>query len=123
LPSRNPSVGVDIVEIKKAAAFYRRHKKRLKQLFTETEMIFILKNPAPNLAIVLAAKEAVYKALPAEAGTMGPSGFKNIRISPERGKKLSFRLAGAYASVRPRPSALSAERYRHFVVARCAGTS
>ncbi|PIU40431.1 MAG: hypothetical protein COT00_01705 [Candidatus Omnitrophica bacterium CG07_land_8_20_14_0_80_50_8] len=58
--------GVDLIEIKKARRFYRSHKDRLNSFFSPREITFIHKNKNPheNLAVLLASKEALFKAAP-----------------------------------------------------------
>ena len=75
------SLGVDIVELKKAKDFYRRHKKRLGSFFCPAEIRYIQpksRNPHVRLAEVLAAKEAFFKSRGEH--WMGPSGFESIRF-------------------------------------------
>ena len=49
-------IGVDLVELKKAGAFYRAHRKRLPLLIQKS------KRPVEALAFYLAKKEAAFKA-------------------------------------------------------------
>jgi phosphopantetheine--protein transferase-like protein len=116
-PRTSPVLGVDLVEIEKARGFYARHKNRLFAFFSPGEIRYIRRGKtAERLAILLAAKEAAFKAAPGSAW-MGPEGFRGIRISPERGKKLSFRVAGASARL-----TLEASVHSHYVTVTCAGT-
>jgi phosphopantetheine--protein transferase-like protein len=117
-PRSVPVVGVDLVEIEKARAFYSRHKKRLTSFFSAAEIRFIRRGKiVERLAILLAAKEAAFKAVPGRIW-MGPEGFRSIRLSPERGKKLSFRIPGTSARL-----ALEATTHPHYVTVTCAGIS
>lgn len=119
VPRATAVLGVDLVEIEKARGFYARHKKRLSTFFSAEEIRFIRRHgkTAEHLALVLAAKEAAFKAMPGRSW-MGPEGFRGIRISPERGKKLSFRVLGAS----PRLT-LEAMTNSHYVTVTCAGIS
>jgi phosphopantetheine--protein transferase-like protein len=114
----SPVLGVDLVEIEKARGFYERHKNRLASFFSSKEIRYIRRGKtAERLAILLAAKEAAFKATPGSRW-MGPEGFHGIRISPERGKKLSFRATGASARL-----TLKASVHPHYVTVTCAGIS
>ena len=77
-------LGVDILERKKAGAFYRRHHGKLGELFSRGEMDFLKgsKDPQEAFAVIFAAKEAVFKAL--GVSWMGISGFKKIQIFPKK---------------------------------------
>ena len=81
----NDSLGVDIIELKKAKDFYHRHKKRLGSFFRPAEVRYIQSkgpNPHVRLAEVLAAKEAFFKSR--GEYWMGLSGFKGIRFEASR---------------------------------------
>ena len=116
-----PSLGVDLVEIKKAESFYRRHAGKLDSFFNSKEISFMKRRSCERLAMLLAAKEAVFKwtGLP----WMGPANFKNVRILPGK-RKMSFRLTGALAVKDPaaRSAQLSFFKNKHYVIAQCAGT-
>lgn len=73
-------LGVDLVEYKKAKTFYAEHKNRLGGYFDPSEMSFIQKSRRPyeSLALLLAAKEAVFKS--SRLSWMGPRGFRRIRV-------------------------------------------
>ena len=77
-------LGVDILERKKAHSFYRLHKDRLSQVLLPSELAQLkkVKNKPEALAEILAAKEAVFKAL--GGSWMGLSGFKKIRLSVDK---------------------------------------
>lgn len=83
-------LGVDLVEYKKAKTFYTEHKNRLAGYFDSAEISFIQKNRKPHeaLALLLAAKEAVFKS--SDLPWMGPDGFRKIRILSQKKYKLSF---------------------------------
>jgi len=61
LPS---NLGIDLVEIKKAKSFYDRHKENLGSFFTAREVLEIKQSKKPHvqMALCLAAKEALFKA-------------------------------------------------------------
>ncbi len=77
-------LGVDILEREKARSFYRLHKERLSQILLPSELAHLnkVKNKTDKLAEMLAAKEAVFKAL--GGSWMGMSGFKKIRLSVDK---------------------------------------
>lgn len=118
---QEPSLGVDLVELSRAKAFYRAHASRLGAYFAEEELAFLRRarrRRHERLAILLAAKEAAFKAT---GGVwMGPHGFRSIRLRPaSRPHTLICRLEG---SEPPRHFTLTYSTYPHFVLARCAGT-
>ena len=104
-------LGVDLVEYKKARAFYARHRRRLGTYFKKAEVSFIEESLKPHeaLALVLAAKEAVFKSL--DRMWMGPEGFRRIAVVSRKNKKLSFLSKPA----------LSFRKTRNYVVAECRG--
>ena len=115
------ALGVDLIETDKAKAFYDEHRTRLGTYFSAREIRFIGRGPSAwkRLAALLASKEAVFKAEGVPAG--GLSVFRDIRLSPiGRG-----RFASSLASHRKprRGPDVSCRNYKHYVVARCAGTS
>ena len=83
-------LGVDLVEYKKAKIFYTEHRNRLKNYFDKSELSFIQKSlkPYEALALLLAAKEAVFKS--GDLAWMGPEGFRKIRIISRKNQRLSF---------------------------------
>ncbi len=86
-------LGVDVLEWKKARAFYRTHRKKLSTFLCPAETLYVesSRKPYESLAMLLSAKEAVFKSL--GVSWMGISGFKHIRIRPGK-KNFSFRLRG-----------------------------
>jgi len=96
------SLGVDLVEIARAKSFYRANASCLKRFFAKSEISFITQKPVyyQRLAMLLAAKEAVFKSL--GAAWMGPSGFKNIRMVAHAGENFSFRLSTNFTKKRSR---------------------
>ena len=117
----NPSypLGVDILERKKALSFYRNHHQRLGELLCPAELALVeaSRKPAETFALIFSAKEAVFKSL--GAPWMGPSGFRQIRILPE--KNFSFRLSGELKknfSLKT-PFRVSFKKKRDYIVAAC----
>lgn len=115
------SLGVDIVEYKKARVFYARHKNRLKTYFDKNEVSLIQKGQKPyeTLALLLAAKEALFKS--SGLAWMGTDGFRKIRILARKHNQLSFRLQGNFKRSfirRPAP-VLSFLTSRDYVIAKC----
>lgn len=85
--------GIDLIELTKARAFYRRHKRRLGGLLSAGEIAYVRTGTRPHvrLAELLAAKEAVFKA---HGGAwMGMTGFSRARIRPAS-DGLRYRYAG-----------------------------
>lgn len=104
-----PSLGVDLVEMKRARDFYRAHKTRLPEFFSAPELSYVRasRRPYERVAALLAAKEAAFKA--SGRAWMGISGFRSIRLSVKRGRLWwRGRALGIFSN-------------RDFVVA-CAGT-
>ena len=65
------SLGVDILEWKKAGTFFRSHEAKLKELLSPHEIAFI-HGSSRHFAMIFSAKEAVFKALNAPfLGTHG----------------------------------------------------
>ncbi len=108
------SNGVDLVEYKRAKSFFRRHRSHLTSLFSQRELLFIQKGPRPEerLAAVLAAKEAVYKAVGAPKQTW--LGFTQIEVVPKK----SGRVTCAWTD-RRRQLSIRLFKTRRFVVASC----
>ncbi len=115
------SLGVDIVEYKRARAFYSRHKNRLTSFFGRAEISMIEKGPKPHetLAMLLAAKEAVFKS--SGAPWMGTHGFREILIVAYGDRRLSFRLRGNFkrSFTRRRQPQLTFLKGRDYVIAQC----
>ncbi len=114
-------IGVDLVEFKKARIFYAEHEHRLENYFAGSEVSLIKKSRKPyeSLALLLAAKEAVFKSsgLP----WMGIDGFRKIRIFSRKNNQLSFRLSGNFKrSYIHRPSSvLTFIKSKDYVIAEC----
>lgn len=91
IPASRIPLGVDIVEWKKAKAFYETHRGRLGSFLTAQERRFVEngRKPYEALAMIFAAKEAVFKAL--GASWMGTDGFRRIKVRPVSSKTFSYR--------------------------------
>jgi phosphopantetheine--protein transferase-like protein len=91
--SSSGRLGVDLVELERAKYFYKTHKKTLLDYFSPREVSFIesCQRPIERLAIILGAKEALFKA----SGSKKPSvlEFRTIEIIPGK-KKFSYKLKG-----------------------------
>jgi phosphopantetheine--protein transferase-like protein len=112
-------LGVDIVEWKKAGAFYRAHRERLSDLLHPGELAYVETSSRPSraFALVFSAKEAVFKAL--GAPWMGRTGFRDVELFPEKG--FTLRLRGRLKKDRPSgvPLTVSFKKSNRHVVASC----
>lgn len=94
-------VGIDLVEVREAQRLLERWGDRLLQrVLTESERGYVTRyaKPAKYLAVRLAAKEAVYKALQSLPGA-AEIGWREIEVErTERGRP-SIRLHGRGARV------------------------
>lgn len=75
-------LGIDVVDIARAEAMLADHRKRvLERLLTAGELEYVTSMPHPSrhLAVRLAAKEAVYKALQSLDGARG-IGWREIEV-------------------------------------------
>jgi len=75
-------LGVDVVDIARAEAMLAQHRKRvLERLLSPAELDYVtrMRHPARHLAVRLAAKEAVYKALQSLPGARGV-GWREIEV-------------------------------------------
>jgi len=116
---------VDLVELQTAKSLYRSHRRRLKTLFNQEEISYIQKDKKPyeRLAILLAAKEAVFKAL--APAWMGMSGFQDIQISSRPDHRLAVRLKGSFGRFKRNQNHLEIsllKKNRNYVVVGCRGT-
>ena len=113
-------LGVDMLEWKKAKAFYKAHRKELADFLFPTEAVYVesSRKPYESFAMILSAKEAVFKAL--GVSWMGISGFGHIQILPGK-NKYYFRLKGNLRKKisRKTPMEVSFTKSRHHVVATC----
>ena len=118
-------LGVDLVEFEKAKSFYLAHRKKLSSFLTRREIAYVRKSRKPHqrLAILLAAKESVFKAL--GVSWMGIAGFSDIQIIPGKNGDISFRLKGKFRNIIQAPfnSKLSFSKKKDCVVVACAGIS
>ncbi|MBL8985247.1 MAG: holo-ACP synthase [Gemmatimonadales bacterium] len=76
-------LGIDVVDIARAEAMLAEHRKRvLDRLLTEGEHAYVMGMPHPprHLAVRLAAKEAVYKALQVLPGSRAV-GWREIEVT------------------------------------------
>ena len=111
-------LGIDLIEIKKAKRLYEFHKDRLGSFFSPREITYIERSRKPheNFAVLLALKEAVFKA-ELRFGT-GLAVFRNIEMIPRNKKKFSMRLNEKPKKVNYKFFIL---RNKKYVVAQCAG--
>jgi holo-[acyl-carrier protein] synthase len=75
-------IGIDVVDVSRAEAMLAAHRRRvLSRLLTDGEQRYVkqMRYPARHLAVRLAAKEAVYKALQALAGAR-KVGWQEIEV-------------------------------------------
>lgn len=88
----SPSIGVDLLEFKRVKSFYEAHRDSLDSVLDAAEVAYVRHRgtkPAERLARVLAAKEAVYKALGGQA--RGMAGFLDVRVVSRKSGKISFK--------------------------------
>ncbi|HEV8598203.1 MAG TPA: holo-ACP synthase [Gemmatimonadales bacterium] len=89
-------IGIDLVEVSEAQRLLDRWGERLlKRVLTEPERSYILRfaHPAKHLAVRLAAKEAVYKALQSIPGARAVS-WRDIEVERSEAGRPSIRLHG-----------------------------
>lgn len=94
-------LGIDVVDVARAEAMLEAHRKRvLGRLLTEAEQHYVTKMryPARHLAVRLAAKEAVYKALQSLPGTRGV-GWRDIEVVRDVHGRPTVSLHGLAAEV------------------------
>ncbi len=92
-------LGVDVVDIARAAAMLADHRKRvLDRLLTADEVAYVMSMPHPprHLAVRLAAKEAVYKALQSLPDSRAV-GWREIEVVRGEFGRPSIRLHGLAA--------------------------
>ena len=111
-------LGVDLIEIQRAKLFYKNHRKNLKSILNQEETEYLESgNRHERLAVLLASKEAVFKAI--DGSRSGINTFQDIQIFPNN--KFSF-------AVRKRISQkitglkLSVLKNKRFVIVRCEPT-
>ncbi len=110
--------GIDLIEIKKAKRLYENHKNRLGSFFSLKEISYIKEGlrPYENFAVLVAAKEAVFKAF-SNVGT-GLSVFRNIEIIPGAGQRFSFKLKNRTEKAKFN---FSVFKKRKYIIVQCAG--
>ena len=112
------SLGVDLIELKKAKSFYRAYKSRLGSFFSDEEIKVIQrsKKPHESFAILLAAKEAAFKALPQPE--IGIAAFRKIEILPKPKGQLTLKFNKTRRQENVKFSIL---KNRKVVIVQCAG--
>lgn len=88
------SVGVDLVELKKAGIFYREHRSHLEAFLNAYELRRLKRssNAIRSLAEILAAKEALYKADGCSSGT----GFENVGLTSALSRRVVIIRKGRF---------------------------
>lgn len=94
-------LGIDVVDISRAVAMLESHRKRvLERLLTAGELEYVTRMPHPprHLAVRLAAKEAVYKALQSLPDARGV-GWREIEVTRTQHGRPEIALTGVAARV------------------------
>lgn len=94
-------LGIDLVDVSDAQRMLDRWGERLlRRVLTDAEREYVLRNarPAKHLAVRLAAKEAVYKALQSVSGAR-EIGWRDIEVERSEDGRPSIRLNGAAVGV------------------------
>jgi len=94
-------LGVDVVDIARAEAMLAAHRRRvIDRLLTDDEVAYVtsMAHPPRHLAVRLAAKEAVYKALQALPDSRG-IGWREIEVVRGKHGRPTVRLHGLAAQV------------------------
>lgn len=94
-------VGIDLVDVARAEALLERHGERLlDRVLTSAEKAYVLDgaHPARHLAVRLAAKEAVYKALQPLPGARRV-GWRDMEVCPDGHGRPHLRLHGVAADL------------------------
>ena len=97
-------LGIDLVEVSEAKRLLDRWGERLlRRVLTEQERAYILRfsSPAKHLAVRLAAKEAVYKAMQAIPGAR-EVGWRDIEVERSEEGRPSIRLHGGALAIAER---------------------
>ena len=113
---RSFSLGVDLIEFRKAKVFYTNHKDNLKSFFTRPEISAIRRSKKPHekIAVILAAKEAAYKA--ADTRDAGVLNFRDVSVNQHKNKR-----KGLLAKFGSRIFRLSVFKEKEYVVVGCRG--
>jgi holo-[acyl-carrier protein] synthase len=101
LPVAVIGLGIDVVDIARAEAMLAPHRIRvLERLLTAAERDYVLamRHPARHLAVRLAAKEAVYKALQSLPGARDV-GWREIEVERDVQGRPRIRLHGKGAAL------------------------
>lgn len=108
------SLGIDAVEFKKARAFYEAHSRRLGPLFGPREISAIRRSRSPHqtLALIFAAKEAVFKAHASKGAGARMLSRIPIEVRGKKNASLSYKRNGSH-------STLSYRKEKDFVVVKC----
>jgi holo-[acyl-carrier protein] synthase len=94
-------IGIDLVEVSEAERMLERWGERLlRKVLTERERAYVLRfaRPAKHLAVRLAAKEAVYKAMQGMPGSR-EIGWRDIEVERSEEGRPSISLNGDAAEV------------------------
>ena len=94
-------IGVDVVDVERAEAMLAPHRRRvLDRLLRDAERdyVFRMPHPARHLAVRLAAKEAVFKALQALPGSR-QIGWMDLEVLRGSTGRPSVQVHGAAADV------------------------
>ena len=115
-------LGIDVVEFRKTESLYKTHQDKLSRFLTKPERDFVETNSKPPvaLAMLLGAKEAVFKAL--RPAWLGVTPFKDIEVIPSK-KHFSLKFKGeAKKMVRSETRLeLLFFKQKDFMVVECAG--
>src|SRR5438105_1914022 len=90
--------GIDLIEVSRVRAALERHGARLRQrVFTPAENAYCdsLLHPWPHFAVRFAAKEALFKSLP--AGTLEALVWREIGVAHDEAGAPAFELHGETA--------------------------
>jgi phosphopantetheine--protein transferase-like protein len=102
-------LGIDVVDVDRAEAMLAPRRRRvLDRLLTADELAYVMKlpHPARHLAVRLAAKEAVYKALQVLPGSR-PIGWRDIEVVRGEHGRPSVRFHGLAKELVERAGGLS----------------
>ena len=116
------SIGIDLVEYKKAKSLLLSGQTRLGRVLSDREQKHLKNSSQPEqiLAAYLASKEAVFKSL--NAVWMGPDNFKKIEIDLDKSDTARFKLGRGFRTLSGKKRGnLSIQRYHRYAVATCAG--
>ncbi len=115
-------LGVDVVDIARAEAMLVAHRKRvIERLLTADEIAYVTSMPHPprHLAVRLAAKEAVYKALQSLPNSRAIGAVTNELVAVMMAHRSPLLLCAA-TSARPLSSTIGRMRSRMKSSCQCA---